>query len=455
MLKHKKIILIILILIFFFLLLMVFSGQIMIIWDKINIRLYGEPINTEGIINNKYFGINNEGKDAKKTTQGINNALEYASNHNINYLKLDYGTYLIDGTGKYYEEKGIALKSNMTFDLNGSTIKQEPTSDIRYSVITIFEVENVKLINGIVEGDKDKHDYNSISSTHEWGYGIEFRGAKSVELSNLIIRNLTGDGILISEMEAQFSDYEEDNISERIYISNCDIYDNRRQGISIIDAEEVYIYNNEIHHIEGTNPQAAIDIEPNLKTETVNKVYIYNNKFYELGNVYAIKTEGGTYNVDIYDNEIYGGFLIASTEDKINIFNNKIKKGKVDITLTSYNSNRGYNLKKVHMGNNNIEGVSINIDSVENVLFENNGIIESDINIEDCDNMIFIDNNFNNNNSNQFIYTYTNQETNILNLYLHNNKGIDKYKIEIKEDNRLNIITDEGKINQYILNNFK
>lgn len=452
---RNKIILIVLIFIAFFWLLSIFSDQINIFWDKINIQLYGEPISNEGIINNKYFGIDNEGKNAPKTTQGINDAIEYANEHDINYLKLDYGTYLIDGTGKYYEEKGIALKSNMTFDLNGSTIKQEPTSDIRYSVITIFEVENVKLINGIVEGDKDEHDYNSISSTHEWGYGIEFRGAKNIEVSNLTIRNLTGDGMLISEMEAPFSDYEEDNISERIYITNCDIYDNRRQGISIIDAEEVYIYNNEIHHIEGTNPQVAIDIEPNLKTETVNNVYIYNNKFYELGNVYAIKTEGGTYNVDIYDNEIYGGFIIASTEERINIFNNNIKNGKVDITLTSYNSNRGYNLKKIYMHNNTIEEVDININSVEDVLFEDNDIVETSINIEDCNNMIFLDNNFYNNNNNKFVYTYSNQEPNILNLYLYNNKGIDEYNTEINDENRLNIITDLEEINQYILNNFK
>ena len=50
--------------------------------------LYGEPIElSTGMINNQYFGISSEGKNATQTTKGINNAVEYANKNNIEYIK--------------------------------------------------------------------------------------------------------------------------------------------------------------------------------------------------------------------------------------------------------------------------------------------------------------------------------------------------------------------------------
>lgn len=456
--KYKKIlsfiIFIILLLLAVLLFYIIFSDNVKLAINNTYIKLYGEPISDDGVINNKFFNINNEGKNAKATTKGINNAIEYASENNINYLKLEKGTYLINGVGKYYEEKGIVLKSNITLDLNGSIIKHEAVSDIRYSIITIFEAENVEIKNGIIEGDKSEHDYDSIESTHEYGYGIELRGAKSTKLYNLNINNLTGDGILISEMESSFSVEKTDNLSEDIYIFDCDISHNRRQGISIIDASNVYIYNNEIHDIKGTAPQCAIDIEPNLKTEKVNNVYIHDNKFYKMANEYAIKTEGGTYHVEIYGNSINGGLLIASAEDKIDIYNNIIENGKLDITLTDYNKNIGYHLNSVKVKNNDIKQTNVNISRINQVLLEDNIMNGSNINIENCNNAIFLNNDMKSESEQTFKYNIGNESSKIHYLYLYNNNGIERYKTEIENTELLEIIRDINQINNYIENNF-
>lgn len=58
---------------------------------------YEEPIDFDsGCINNAFLNIDSNGKDASKTTEGINEAINYAHN-NISYIKLEKGTYAIDG----------------------------------------------------------------------------------------------------------------------------------------------------------------------------------------------------------------------------------------------------------------------------------------------------------------------------------------------------------------------
>ena len=84
----------------------------------------GEPIEkTTGLINNEFFSIETgENGDAIKNTKGINNALKYACEHNIEYIKLKQGIYIIDGIGNKGEKKGIQIESNITFDINNSII---------------------------------------------------------------------------------------------------------------------------------------------------------------------------------------------------------------------------------------------------------------------------------------------------------------------------------------------
>ncbi len=47
--------------------------------EEILKQIYGEPIGEDGTINNSYFGIEINGKNAKDTLDGINKALEYAN----------------------------------------------------------------------------------------------------------------------------------------------------------------------------------------------------------------------------------------------------------------------------------------------------------------------------------------------------------------------------------------
>ena len=148
------------------------------------IRKYGQPINIEtGLINNEFFGISSNNSNSTKTREGINEAINYASENNIEYIKLEKGTYLIDSSLLYQGyRRSILLKSNLTFDLNGSTIILEENSYSSYGVISIWNCENVVICNGTLIGDRELHNYIG-STTHEWGMGIDIRGSKNIKIT--------------------------------------------------------------------------------------------------------------------------------------------------------------------------------------------------------------------------------------------------------------------------------
>lgn len=207
-------------------------------------KIYGQPIDIEtGIINNDFFNIDSTGKECVNTTKGINEAILYANKNNIEYIKLEHGSYLINGIR---DSKGIELKSNITFDCGGATLQEITNDQIGYCVFYLNEVENVKIINGIIKGDKNTHNYDNISSTHEWGSGIVLLGCINIEIHNLEIYNFTGDGIYISGSEVSNGSR---LLSKNISIENNNVHHCRRQGISIITGDTIEIKDNEIHDI--------------------------------------------------------------------------------------------------------------------------------------------------------------------------------------------------------------
>lgn len=130
----------------------------------------------------------------------------------------------------------------------------------RFKSCDIIRVEgtNVKVHGkGGIVGDRHKH----TGKDGEWGMGIRLHGSRNVTVSGLTIDDCWGDCIYIG------------GNSKKTQISNCVLRGSRRQGISITKADGVTISNCRIANISGTNPQYAIDIEPNKKC-TVDNVVI-------------------------------------------------------------------------------------------------------------------------------------------------------------------------------------
>lgn len=322
----RKIIILGIILVIIVLLVIAFSTKIMDmqqINENIRKNLYGDPIDLEtGLINNEYFKIENDGTNPVETTNGLNSALEYSNINNIKYIKLQEGTYLINGTLKIY--------SNIEFDLNNSEIMLQANSRTGYTILGISNVENVTIKNGKVIGDRENHSYVG-DSTHEWGMGIRITSATNINLENLEVSNMIGDGIYITNGNTN---------SSKISIQNCILRENRRQGITIVSGEKININSNEIYKIEGTNPQIGINLEANSIAQKIDEIDIYNNRFYDFGSDIAILLYSQIYNVKIRDNIVYGNINVSETKEKTEILNNQLFEGKINAGDSNANGSK-------------------------------------------------------------------------------------------------------------------
>lgn len=151
----------------------------------------GNIIAKDGLIDNSYFNIvvdSDTKEQALLNSNGISEAIKYANENGISYIKLQQGTYTFDVVNSK-----IRLMSNIEIDLNGSTLKVLPNSAQVYTLIHIYDVQNVKVKNGFLIGDKEEHQFTEDEQTHEWGHGVRIEHAKNVEISNLDISKMTGD----------------------------------------------------------------------------------------------------------------------------------------------------------------------------------------------------------------------------------------------------------------------
>ena len=171
-------------------------------------------------------------------------------------LVISEGDFLL----RVQKEGGTCLKvgDNTELVIDG-TLRLAPNGFKSYDMILVVG-NNVKIHGkGSIIGDKSKH----TGRQGEWGMGIRLQGSRNVTISGLTIADCWGDCVYIG------------GDSKNTQISNCQLRGSRRQGISITKADGVTISNCMIANISGTNPQYAIDIEPNKRC-VVDNVLIKN-----------------------------------------------------------------------------------------------------------------------------------------------------------------------------------
>lgn len=154
------------------------------------------------------------------------------------------------------EDACLILNSNTEFILEG-TIQIKPNDFADYDIIRIEGENIVAKGNGVIIGDK----YTHLSKEGEWGMGIRVTRSNNVRITGLTIRECWGDCIYVGRG------------SINVTIKGCLLDHGRRQGISITSADSVTIKNCIITNVKGTDPEYAIDVEPN-KGESVDNILI-------------------------------------------------------------------------------------------------------------------------------------------------------------------------------------
>lgn len=168
---------------------------------------------------------------------------------------------IVIGKGHYqvtaYRNGDVCLpiysKTEMVID---GEIKLTP-NDFRNYYIIQASGENIKIHGkGTIIGDKHTH----TGKSGEWGMGIDVENAHNISISGLSIKDCWGDCIYVGSE------------STDVRIEKCRLDHGRRQGISITSADGVSIKNCVITNVNGTAPEYAIDIEPNMGERVDNVV---------------------------------------------------------------------------------------------------------------------------------------------------------------------------------------
>ena len=251
------------------------------------------------------FGAGMSGDD----TEAIQSCLNVC--HNIEMK----GYYHV--SNNYCDKKNsiLLVPSNTNICLDG-TITLLPVNSSQYSIFSIKNSHTVNIYgNGSIIGDKDKT--NIIKGEH--GMGISITGSSScISLNGLSILNCFGDAIYIGA-EIQNDNYLEPSFIE---IMNCELYQCRRQGVSIVIGHHIKINNCNIHDIRGTAPGSAIDIEPQYKNHIIHDVTISKSQFNNC--VMALYCGGAnikSYKINISDCSSNSGAIEWRLCDKTTITN--------------------------------------------------------------------------------------------------------------------------------------
>ena len=169
------------------------------------------------------------------------------------------GVYMIDAV-----DNRLHLKDDMTLKLaDGAVLKAIPNDSKKYSLLTISGVSNIWVIGGTLEGERDQHKGKS----GEWGYGLRIgKGAKHITVSNVISKKMWGDGFYVQD-------------AEDVRFCGVTADANRRQGLSIIQANGLLVWNSVFKNTHGTRPSAGIDFEPDRVEQKITNVRIVGSKF--------------------------------------------------------------------------------------------------------------------------------------------------------------------------------
>jgi parallel beta-helix repeat protein len=212
------------------------------------------PQPTSAVVTNvKDLGAMGDGKtdDTKAIQKAVNGATGSGGT-----VLIPAGTYLINA------EEAIRLYGNFTLKMaEGAVLKAIPNDKDSFNVILIKDAENINIIGGIIEGERDTHK----GTTGEWGMGIHITHSKNIMVENVIAKNHWGDGFYVS------------NHSENLKFCGVIADNNRRHGMAVVSARGLLVRFSTFQRNNGY-VGGGLDIEPN-EDNSVEDYEISNSSF--------------------------------------------------------------------------------------------------------------------------------------------------------------------------------
>lgn len=180
---------------------------------------------------------------------------------------------------------------NVTIIGDGSTIRVAQTMFWSYQVLNVTANGTNFLIKDLnLEGDYREHVYTNFYNaanhlvSHEFGYGIFIQGNGRVE--NCRIRYMTGDAI-VTKNSSSYGGSDGSGSGGDIVIDHCELSHCRRQGISVLDSDDIWVRNSYIHdigdiHVDqrlvlGCYPRGGVDLEPGSGTHHIRSFHLHDS----------------------------------------------------------------------------------------------------------------------------------------------------------------------------------
>jgi len=261
---------------------------------------------------------------------------------------------------------GLKVRSNSVIYFDRlSELRIIPNGSEKYCGLCLNQVQNVRLYNPKIIGERDKHK----GSGGEWGMGINITSSIGITVFNPIVKNCWGDGIYIG-LDGRI-------LSRDITIKGGTLDYNRRNGLSIVSGRNIIVDGVLISNTYGTKPMSGIDIEPNNNSAEVSDIYLKNiktvNNFNEGILLYLVnlndlyKKESNITVINHSDSDSGIGFRISSMKKGL-------AKANINVSNSNWSSNAKYPFKwgdlnkvnfKVISTNNKADGIHINRKSLE------------------------------------------------------------------------------------------
>ena len=168
-------------------------------------------------------------------------------------------------------DSGISIPSNArVYFSKGTVLKMKSSHKTHFDALKIYDVKDVQIYNATIIGDKKTH----LGTQGEWAAGIGIRNSTDVIVQYGNISDTWGDGVFIGS--------ENGGVSKNIKVSDLNIDNARRNGISLTSGNNVLVQNVTISNTSGTMPMCGIDIEPSLPEEELinikfNNITTFNN----------------------------------------------------------------------------------------------------------------------------------------------------------------------------------
>lgn len=275
------------------------------------------------------------------TTQGINNALNYAKENRYTTVRFPARQYAIISEWKEWgwtvvpnhDLKGIVVPSDITLDLGDAIFRLLPNNQVTYSIFLIYEVDNVTINGGHLIGDRYEHSYAISetlgSQTHEWGFGFNIASSKNITINGSKVEQMSGDAVVINNYPKTTDP------NDNVKITHCELCDCRRQGISLVEGNNSELCFNHIHNINnGTRPMCGIDIEVEANYGCVGNYTKIHNNLIENVTGGSIVCHTGDY-IDVYENTV-NNWITTINSQHVKIFQNTLYNSHVKIGNPDY-----------------------------------------------------------------------------------------------------------------------